>query len=287
MVLFASLLAGLALAASAPDMPDPPTIQIRLSPIYIDGVRGRVISDEQPELARKPSPADLHGLPTDTPSLALTFNCAATTSGRLRDCRGLYATSGGPDVAKNLTKIISPLVRVSGATARTMRAKAYRLTVSVAVDRLGLANSPCLPPSCWIEGAMAPPPPEPAHNPILASALAQGTTCSSLAGRTASRLRRAAETAMQTRGAAPAREADQAQLRDYVLARQAYMACVDGLRVTAAALPLDMHDRGLADRWLKAGRASYFRESATEMAILIGVIDKDAAATERSYGYPD
>src|ERR1700712_1321010 len=112
MVLFASLLAGLALAASAHDAAGPPT-QARLWSTYVDGVHGGFVSDERPELAREPSPEDLGRLPRDLPSLAVAFNCAADLSGRLRDCRPLYVATGGPalprgaDAAKTLTGIVS------------------------------------------------------------------------------------------------------------------------------------------------------------------------------------
>lgn len=137
-----------------------------------------------------------------------------------------------------------------------------------------------------IERMQPPPPPPEPQNPVMRAALERYRACYSDRWEKARVQRLAAEKAVRESSPQPGSDQARAAALAYVRNRQALMGCIVDLEQTSRALPLDGRDRSIIDNELRAMREGYFGQAKYETVILIGLLDKEAAATEDSYPYP-
>lgn len=284
------LVAATALSASsaAAQNASAPGPQFQLEATFNDTTTAATTRLEKPILIRKPTLAELDAADPSRPEeFGLAFNCAVTHDGTLDDCRLLYEA---PDRtgANALMQTLAPRISISRESAATAKKNAYRLTISASravMIGYGMPRT-CLPPFCMVEGVRPPPPPPEARDPALRDALTRARSCFDQAWEEEGKLRSAAEKAQADMKSAASTNRARAVALDYVHSRQAVMACITGLDRAAARLPLDAGDAKLASAESQGMRYNYYGQTKFEMAILIGLLDREAARTETSYGYP-
>ncbi|HEX4739190.1 MAG TPA: hypothetical protein VH331_16690 [Allosphingosinicella sp.] len=283
--------AAFVLACSSVALAQPPAAgqqQLMSGARFVDTTVGQWRMTPKPELVRKP---DLHDLETSRAGrgggdFGLSFNCSVEASGKLTDCRPIYAIPAGTD-GPALTRALSPFYRLSKESAATAREKAYRVTIDAARTTFGTSGMPrqCLPPFCIIEGALPPPPPPVPEDPTVRAALDQANKCFETAWEESRVKRFAAEKAVRDATDEPGRVAAQAAALDYVHSRQKVMACITDLEKAGATLPLSAHDRDAVGDRLKFMRFNYSGQTRYEISILVGLLDKNAGAAELSFSY--
>jgi hypothetical protein len=263
--------------------PFPGSRSLQTSGRFVDTTVGFWEMREEPELIRKPSLPELAKADPKNAAadFGLSFNCAVKSSGALADCRPIYASPDTADKAA-LAHSLARYIRVSPASSRLAREKAYRLTIDVALDTIDRYGGPteCRPPFCMIEGATPPPPPPPLQDPVIAATLNRARKCFDTAWQRSGELRSAAEKALRDRAGQPAMDADRMLVLDYVNSRHALAACISTLRATARVLPLGGSDRKAVAAAIDGMKMSYDGQARYERIILIGLLDPSAAKTE-------
>jgi hypothetical protein len=265
--------------------PAPDSRSLQASGRFVDTTVGFWEMHDEPEFAKKPTLADLTRADRREAAadFGLSFNCAVRSSGMLSDCRPIYAS---PDSANQaaLVRALAPLVRLSRASAALAHDKAYRLTIDVALDTIGGYGMPkeCRPPFCMIEGATPPPPPPPIHDPVLAADLGRTRACFDAAWQRSTTLRFSAEKALRDRTGRSATDEDRKLALDYVHSRHAVADCIADLRTTARVLPLNATDAKTVKSTIDGMKMSYEGQTRYELAILIGLLDPQAAKVEAS-----
>lgn len=279
---------GLTFATATAAIAQPPAPDSRLlraSGRFVDTTVGFWEMHSQPEFAKEPTLAELtRAAPREAAvDFSLSFNCAVRTNGSLSDCRPIYLSPESIDKAA-LVRALTPLYRLSRASAALAHDQAYRLTIDVALDAVDSYGMPkeCHPPFCMIEGAKPPPPPPPIHDPVLAAALARTRACFDPAWERSGTLRFAAEKALRDRSGRPATDEDRRLALDYVHSRHAIVACIADLRATARLLPLNATDSKSVQGAIDGMTSSYEGQTRYELAILIGLLDPAAAKVEAS-----
>ena len=179
-----------------------------------------------------------------------------------------------------------PILLLASATSDL----ASQVPAAGPVDRASNAQTvipiPCNPPSCLIERIQPPPPPPLPENLVMRATLERYRTCYSDRWEKARVQRFAAEKAVRESSPRPGSDQARAAALAYVRSRQALMGCIVDLEKASRALPLDGPDRVIIDKELRGMREGYFGQAKYETAILIGLLDKAASATEESYPYP-
>ncbi len=281
---FSALPLVIATAAMA-QAPAPGSRSLQASGRFVDTTVGFWEMHDQPEFAKEPTLADLTRVdPREAAEdFGLSFNCAIKGDGTLSDCRPIYAS---PDSANKaaLVRALAPLIRLSRASTALVHDKAYRLTIDVALDTIGGYGMPkqCRPPFCMIEGATPPPPPPPIHDPVLAADLGRTRACFDAAWQRSTTLRFSAERALHDRTGRFATDEDRKLALEYVRSRHAIAACIADLRKTAIVLPLDAADVKAVESTIEGMKMSYEGQTRYELAILIGLLDPEAAKVEAS-----
>lgn len=271
--------------AAMAQAPAPGSRSLQASGRFVDTTVGFWEMHYQPEFAKKPTLADLTQVdPREAAAdFGLSFNCAVKSSGTLSDCRPIYVS---PDSANKaaLVRALAPFIRLSRASAALAHDKAYRLTIDVALDTIGSYGMPkeCRPPFCMIEGATPPPPPTPIHDPVLAAALDRTRACFDAAWQRSGTLRFSAEKALRDLQGRAATDEDRTLALDYVHSRHAIAACIADLRATARVLPLNAADSKSVKSTIDGMKMNYEGQTRYELAILIGLLDPDAARIEAS-----
>ena len=262
---------------------------IEVAARFIDVTAGRATMDDTPELARRPTLAEVaaHAPAIARHDFGASFNCAIEQDGALGDCRPLYAIPDEVNAAK-VAQVVSPLIRVTPGTAKLAHDNAYRVTIDLAVQTRDSAGRPqvCRPPFCFAEGATPPLPPPVPHDPVVRVALSRAEQCFSSRWADTTPMRFAAERAVRADAGKPS-PATRAAVLAYVRGRQRLMGCITGLERDTRTLPLDAKDRGLVKSQVDAMRSSYFCQTKYEMAILIGLLDGSAADAEEGFLYPN
>jgi hypothetical protein len=287
---------SLLIAAAAPALmvapAQPPAaagkVQFMSSARFVDTTIGQWRTTPKPELAKKAELGDLekaHPKGGDA-DFGLSFNCAVETSGKLSDCRSVYAIPGGADGAA-LTRSLAPFFRLSRQSAAMAREKAYRVTIDVARGTFNQWGTPrlCTPPFCIVEGATPPPPPPTPEDPAVRDAMDRADHCFQAAWDDSRDKRFAAEKAVRAAADEAGVAAARAAALDYVRSRQALMACIAGLEEASRTLPLSDHDRDAVTQRVQFMRFSYSGQTRYETAILIGALDRHAGEVELSYPY--
>jgi hypothetical protein len=286
-LLIAAAAPALVLAPAHPS-PTEGKVQLMSSARFVDTTIGQWTTTPTPELTQKadlPDLAKAHPKSGDS-DFGLSFNCAVEASGKLSDCRSVYAAPDGAD-GPVLTRALSPFFRLSRQSAATAREKAYRVTIDIARSTINQWGTPrlCTPPFCIIEGATPPPPPPTAEDPVVRAAMDRAGACFETAWNVSTEKRFAAEKALRDAAAEPGMAAARAVALDYIRSRQALMACIAGLEDATRKLPLSAHDRDAVAQRVQSMRFNYSGQIRYELAILIGVLDKKAGEMELSYPY--
>jgi hypothetical protein len=239
---------------------------------------------KSPEITREPVLDDLvRWDPTySKEDFGLSFNCAVRRNGSLGDCRPLYSTPETLDKT-GLVAVLARAVRLSVASAALARQNAYRVTIDVGAMTYdnGFGPRTCTAPFCMVEG-MVPPPPPVASDPVVAAAVAKAKTCFESTWDPSTKLRFAAEKALQDKAGGQIDAADRQLALDYVKSRHAIAACAMELEDTSRKLPLTPADRKAVDFEVNAIRGNYVGQTRFALAILIGLLDRHEADFERS-----
>lgn len=266
-----------------------PQRQLAVGGAFLDTIQGSWIGDE-PEFARKPSAEQLQAalggtLPRD---FGLAFSCWVQSSGALRDCHTTMTAPSDADGAA-LTRALAPLVRLTPPNARTAVDEEYRLSVRVALSTMSASGLPasCYPPFCVANDPPPPPPPQPgAKDPLIAMAIKQAQDCFSSRWDRAAGLRTAAEQAVSDNQEQPAPESVRAAVLAYVNARIALKSCIAQLEDVSHRVPAFGNDETVMASAIASMRSNYALQTPPEVAVLAGLLDKNAGEAERSFPVP-
>jgi hypothetical protein len=285
LLIIAALATTAPATAQAPDTSGP---RLQVAAWFNDVTLRTSTVPERPVLVHTPSLAELDRTYPDRPEeFGLAFNCAVSRSGTLSDCHHLYKA---PDKngADALTKALAPLIRLSPASAASALHNDYRVTINAAREIIIADGMPrtCGPPFCMVEGLRPPPPPPEPRDPALHDAMARARQCQDGAWEKARLLWIAAETSLRTQPTSPPTEQTRSDVLAFVRARQAVMACATDLESATSRLQLDAQDRAMAAELLSGMKNSYFGQTQNEMVVLLGLLDRDVAKTERTFYYP-
>lgn len=263
-----------------------PSRTFQASSHFVDGTTGSWTQKEEPILTQAPSEADLIQA---SPAIAsadfgVSFNCAVRRSGAVDDCRPIYGT---PDTLKaSLTHALARHVRLSRASAALARRSAYRVTIDVAATTYDQPFVPrqCVPPFCIVEGAVAPPPPPQATDPVVAGAIERARRCFDAAWEPSVEARFKAEKMLREGPDAGASPAYRKLAHDYVDSRHVLASCIMALQEARRSLPLSDDNKALVAQ-LEGMRANYAGQTKYELSVLMGLLDRATVAKEETFSF--
>ena len=256
---------------------------------YLDTIGGSWIGI-QPHFARKPTTDDLKAslgghLPDD---FGLAFSCWVRPAGTLSDCHRTMTVPDSVD-GDRLTRTLAPLVKLTKSDAQMASAKEYRLSVHVALTTIAPSgfNAHCYPPFCVANDPPPAPPPQPgAKDPLVAAAIKQANDCFFSKWDHSTELRFAADKAVRENQVQPPSPNVRAAVLDYVNSRTELKRCIADLEKAARDLPVSADDQKAVDSALDFMRSNYDGQTRFELAILIGLLDKDAGEAQLSFVDP-
>ena len=255
------------------------------SGIFLDIIRGAFLPD-RPRLTRQPTLSELvHALGGRTPKdFGLSFNCAVERSGGLRDCHTIFADPEDAD-GPALTRTLAPLLRLDQRDAKLAVGKGYRLTVDAALQTMNSDGTPigCRRPFCIAEDLRPPPPAPQAQDPLVRERVKASNDCFSRAWDKSRDLRFAADKAVRENQQQPVPDSVRRAVLDYVKSRTELKKCMAMLQTTAHLATITPADRKAVDALLESMQTNYSGQTRFEVAILIGVLDKQTGEEQLSF----
>jgi hypothetical protein len=255
------------------------------SGIFLDTISGTFLL-ERPKWARQPAlPEFVQALGGRTPKdFGLSFNCAVERSGSLRDCHTTFADPEGSD-GPALTRALAPLLRLNQADTKVAVSKEYRVTVDVALQTINSDGTPigCRRPFCIAEDLRAPPPPPQAQDPLVRERVKAANDCFSANWDKSANLRFAADKAVRENQQQPVPASVRQAVLDYVNSRTELKKCMAMLQQTAHLATITPADRKAVDAVLEWMDLNYSGQTRFEVAILIGVLDKQTGDAQLSF----
>jgi hypothetical protein len=273
----------------SPAMPIPGQRTLQVGGGYLDTVDGNWLGIE-PHFARKPTATQLKAalgghLPDD---FAIAFSCWVQPRGSLRDCRSMMMVPDEVD-ASALIKALAPLVKLTDADAGMAISKEYRLNVRATLSTIGPQGFPvhCYPPYCIANDPPPPPPPPPqAQDSVVAAAIKQANDCFYSKWDRSAELRFAADKAVRENSVQPPPPSVRAAVLDYVNSRTELKKCMVDLQKSEQGPPLSDNDKKALDSALESMKSNYNGQTRFELAILIGLLDKETGEAELRFVDP-